>query len=89
MSDEARDLQRRISASVRDMLNAYRIQAQAGPVSTEVLEQILFRAAHGIVESLAPYPGEERVALLPRVVRSLLASFLETVAGADGAGRTR
>jgi hypothetical protein len=31
MSDEARELHRIISASVRDMLDAYRIQAEAGP----------------------------------------------------------
>lgn len=33
MSDEARELHRRISDSVRDMLSAYRIQAQGGPVT--------------------------------------------------------
>jgi hypothetical protein len=42
-------------------------------------------AAHGVVQSLAPYPGEQRVALLPSVVRMLLATFLEEVASADGA----
>jgi hypothetical protein len=67
MSTEARELHRIIRASVRDMLDAYRIQAQAGPVSDQALEEIIFRAA-----------------LLPSVVRLLLASFLEDVAGADG-----
>jgi hypothetical protein len=33
MSTEAEQLHRIISASVRDMLDAYRIQAQAGPVT--------------------------------------------------------
>jgi hypothetical protein len=33
MSTEASELHRIISASVRDMLDAYRIQAQAGPVA--------------------------------------------------------
>ncbi len=32
MSTEAEELHRIISASVRDMLDAYRIQASAGPV---------------------------------------------------------
>jgi hypothetical protein len=41
----------------RDMLDAYRIQAQAGPVTDKALEEILFRAAHGVVESLALYPA--------------------------------
>jgi hypothetical protein len=33
MSDEARELHRIIRASVRDMLDAYSIQGQAGPLS--------------------------------------------------------
>jgi hypothetical protein len=61
------------------MLDAYRIQASAGPVTDKALEEILFRAAHGVVQSLAPYPREQRVALLPSVVRMLLATFLEDV----------
>lgn len=35
MSTEARELHRIIRARVRDMLDAYRIQAQAGPVSDQ------------------------------------------------------
>ncbi len=42
MSDETRELHRIISASVRDMLDAYRIQAQAGPVTDHALEEIIF-----------------------------------------------
>jgi len=82
MTDEAKELHRIVSASVRDMLDAYRIQASTGPVTDKALEEILFRAAHGVVQSLAPYPGEQRVALLPSVVRMLLATFLEDVASA-------
>jgi hypothetical protein len=74
-------LHRIVSASVRDMLDAYRIQAQAGPVTDRALEEVIFRAAHGVVQSLAPYPCEQRVALLPSVVRMLLTTFLEEVAG--------
>ena len=66
------------------MLSAYRIQAQAGPVSDQVLEGILFRAAHPVINILAPYPVEQRAALLPNVVRVMLATFLEKVAAADG-----
>jgi len=43
MSTEASELHRIISASVRDMLDAYRIQASAGPVTDKGLEEILFR----------------------------------------------
>ncbi len=53
-------------------------------MTDKALEEILFRAAHGVVQSLAPYPGPQRVALLPSVVRMLLATFLEAVAGPDG-----
>jgi len=81
MSHEAQELHRIISASVRDMLDAYRIQASAGPVTEQALEQIVFRAAHAVVQSLAPYPAEQRTALLPNVVRLLLSAFLEDVAG--------
>ncbi len=82
MNSEASELHRIISASVRDMLDTYRIQAQAGLVTDKALEEILFRAAHGVVQSLAPYPGEQRVVLLPSVVRMPLATFLEDVASA-------
>jgi len=82
MTDETRELHRIIRASVRDMLDAYRIQAAAGPVTDKALEEILFRAAHEVVQSLMPRSGPERVALLPSVVRILLATFLEDVAGA-------
>jgi hypothetical protein len=84
MTDEASDMHRIIRASVRDMLDAYRIQAQAGPVSEQALEGIIFRAAPPIVDRLAPFSAARRGALLPSVVRLPLASFLEGVAGAEG-----
>ena len=89
MSEEAKELHRIISASVRDMLDAYRIQASAGPVTDKTLEEILYRAAHGVLQSLAPYPGAQRVALLPSVVRLLLATFLQEVASLDGSPHAR
>ena len=84
MSTEAEEIQRRVRAAVRDMLDAYRIQAKAGPVTDKALEEIIFRAAHGVVQSLATYPGPQRMALLPSVVRLLLTTFLEDVAGRAG-----
>ncbi len=65
------------------MLDAYRIQAQAGQVSDQALEAILFRAAHPVVNILAPYAAEQRAALLPNVVRMMQATFLEEMAGAE------
>lgn len=82
-------LHRIISASMRDMLDAYRIQAKAGPVTDKALEEILFRTAHSVVQCLAPYLGELRVAMLPSAVRMLLATFLETLANSNGSGDAR
>jgi hypothetical protein len=89
MTTEAEELQGIISAAVRDMLDAYRIQASAGPVTDKALEEIVFRAAHGVVQSLAKYPGPQRVALLPSVVRMLLAAFIEEIAATDQANLSR
>jgi hypothetical protein len=89
VSTEAEEIERIVSASVRDMLDAFRIQAAAGSVTDKALEEILFRAEHGVVQSLAPYPQAQRVALLPSVARMLLATFLEHMAGAAGAPETR
>jgi len=83
MSTEAAELHRIISASVRDMLDAFRIQAAAGSVTDKALEEIVFRAEHGVLQSLAPYPRAQRVALLPSVVRMLLTTFLEELGRAD------
>ena len=77
MSTEAQELHRIISTSARDMLDAFRIQASAGPVTDKALEEIVCRAEHGVVQSLAPYPRAQRIALLPSVVRMLLTTFLE------------
>jgi hypothetical protein len=51
-------------------------------VTDTALEQILFRAAHGVAQSLSPYPGPQRVAMLPSLLRMLLATFLEEIAAA-------
>jgi hypothetical protein len=56
-------------------------------VTDKALEEIIFRAAHGILQSLTPYPGEQRVAMLPSVVRMLLTVFIEEVARSDGSPR--
>jgi hypothetical protein len=82
MTDEAGALHRIIRASVHDMLDAYRLEAQAGPVSAQALERVIFRAATPIVDRLAPFSTARRGALLPSVVRLMLAAFLEDVAGA-------
>jgi hypothetical protein len=67
----------------RLLWNRTRKAHRAGPVGDKALEEIIFRASHGVLQSLAPYPGPQRVAMLPSVVRMLLATFLEEVAGRD------
>jgi len=57
MNSEAQEIHRRLSESVIDMLNEYRLQAHAGPVTDKALQEILFRASHGVVQVLAPYSG--------------------------------
>jgi len=79
VSEEVKELHRIISASGRDMLSTYRIQAEPGPVSDQALDAMLFRAAHPVVNILAPYSAEQRAALLPNVVRMMLAAFLEEI----------
>ncbi len=46
MSTEASELQRSTSVTVRDMLEAYRTQAQSGSVTVQALDVTIFRPAH-------------------------------------------
>ena len=46
-------------------------------------------AAHGVEQSLAPYPGAQRIAMLPSVVRMLLGTFLEKAAKLSGGPQER
>ncbi len=55
-------------------------------VYEQALEGILFPAAHPIVNILAPYPADQRAALLPSVVCFMLATFLEELAGKNIGG---
>jgi hypothetical protein len=76
-------LHRIVSASVRDMLDAYRIQAQAGPVTDRALKEIIFRATHVLSRASRRTPAHSGWRL-PSVVRVLLTTFLEEVAGPTG-----
>jgi hypothetical protein len=89
-STEAEALHRSISASVRDMLDAYRIQAQAGPVTDQALEEILFRTSHGVC-SRASRPI--RASSGSRCCRTWCACcwphFIEAIAATDLANLSR
>jgi hypothetical protein len=83
-SAEAREWHRIVRASVRETLETWVLQAQAGPVTVEDLETILARATVPIVRQLEERPSELMTALLPSLVRTMLAAFLEVMAEQRG-----
>jgi hypothetical protein len=66
-----------ISASVRELLETARLEAQAGAMDAAKVERLIFRAAAPIVASVTPLTDAQRGELLPNVVRVMLAAFLE------------
>ena len=76
-SAEARKWQRVIRASVREACQTWRVQAQAGPVTTQALEAIINRAAVPILDLLQDQPPEAVAALAPSVVRMMLWAVVE------------
>jgi hypothetical protein len=56
------------------------LQTQAGPVTVEGLETILARATVPILRQLEERPPELVVALLPSLIRTMLAAFVEAMA---------
>ena len=77
MTPDARDLHRVITASVRELLEIVRLEAQARPADAAQLERLIFRAAAPILHSVAPLTEVQRGALLPNIVRVMLADFVE------------
>ncbi len=67
MSDsiEAREWHRILRVSVRECLETWRLQAQAGPVTVEALETILARATVPILRQVEERSPELVVVLLP------------------------
>jgi hypothetical protein len=51
---DARELHRVITASVRELLETARLEAQAGTMDVAEIERLIFRAAAPIVQSVAP-----------------------------------
>ena len=74
---DARELHRVITASVRELLETARLEAQAGPMDVAEIERLIFRAAAPSVQSVAPLTEAQRGELLPNIVRIMLAAFLE------------
>ena len=77
---EARKWQRVIRASVREAVETWRIQAQAGPVTERQLEAIINRAAVPILQAMPDAPLEVLGALVPTLVRVMLAAAVEVMA---------
>jgi hypothetical protein len=73
---DARELHRVITASVRELLETARLEAQAGAMDEAQIERRIFRAAAPIVQSVAPFSAAQRGQLLPNIVRVMLAAFL-------------
>jgi hypothetical protein len=65
---DARELHRLIAASVRELLETARLEAQAAPVDEAQLERLIFRAAGPIVQSVASLTEAQRGELPPNIV---------------------
>jgi len=83
MTTPAAEMYRRIDETVIDMINEFRLQRAAGPLPDKALDQIVFRAAHSVVQVLGPYTPDERNVLWSSVLRMLLASFIREIGIAD------
>ena len=81
MISDARELHRVITASVRELLETVRLEAQAGAMDVAEIERLIFRAAAPIVHTVAPLTDAQRGALLPNIVRMMLTAFLEEQVG--------
>ena len=78
-SVEAQEWHRVIRAAVRECLETWWLQSEAGPVTVEALEAILARATVPILRQMEQRPPELVAALLPSLVRTMLAAFVEVM----------
>jgi len=79
-SPEAREWHRIIRASVRECLETWHLQSKDGPVTVEALEAILSRSMVPILRQVEGKPPELVMPLLPSLVRTMLAAFVEVMA---------
>src|SRR5215467_5099133 len=91
MTTPAVEMYRRIDEAVIDMINEFRIQRAAGPLPDKALDQIIFRAAHSVVQVLGPYTRDERNVVWPSMRSTLghttLRSSRDWHRGHDASGR--
>ena len=79
-SAEAREWHRIIRAAVRECLETWWLQSEAGPVTVEALEAIVARSTFPILRQLEDRPTELVIAPLPSLVRTMVTAFLEVTA---------
>ena len=78
-SPAAHGWHRIIRASVRECLETWHLQSKDGPVTVEALEAIMSRSMIPILRQVEDKPPELVMALLPSLVRTMLAAFVEVM----------
>jgi hypothetical protein len=81
-SSEAHEWHCIIRASVRECLETWHLQSKDGPVTVEALEAILSRSMVPILRQMEDKQPELVMALLPSLVRTILAAFVEVMGDA-------
>jgi len=87
LTTEAREWHRIVRASVRECLETWMLQAQGGSVTVEAMEAILARATVPILRQIEDQKPELVIALLPSLVRTMRAAFVEVMAEQRGRRR--
>ena len=72
--------ERVIRAAVEECVQTWQLQARSGSVSAKAREAILSRATVLVLRRFDGHPPEVVVALLPSLVRSMLAVFVDLMA---------
>ena len=87
-SGEDPDWHQIVRAAVRECLQTWKLQARSGPVTPKALETILARATVLLMGRLDAQPSHLVVALLPGLIRTMLAAFVEVMAEERGSKKS-
>jgi hypothetical protein len=69
-----------VRGAVRECSQTWKLQARTGPVTPKALETILSRATVLLMRRLDGQPPYVVVALLPGLIRTMLAEFVDLMA---------
>ena len=83
-SNDAPDWHQLVRAAVRECLQTSRLQARSGPVTQKIHNTILARGTVLIMTRLDGHPPDLVVTLLPGLVRTMLAAFVEVMVAEQG-----